>query len=73
MSGTKISTPFRTLTPAYGRDYTSAAKASTDFFAGKDFKLQPEDQYCAIFDFEPGTQVVLRYNKLRNTTTVTTK
>lgn len=66
----KISTNFRTLTPAYGRDYTSAAKASADFFNSKDFKLQPEDQLCSILDFTPGTLVVLRYNKLRNTTTV---
>ena len=26
-----------TLTPAYGRDYTSKAKAEKDFRAGKDF------------------------------------
>lgn len=29
-----------TVTPAYGRDYTSAAKAKADWEAGKDFILQ---------------------------------
>lgn len=67
----KISTNFRTLTPAYGRDYFERNAAKIAFLGGMDFKLQPEDQLCSFSDFTPGTKVILRYNKLRSTTTVT--
>jgi hypothetical protein len=63
-----------TLTPAYGRDYTSKAKAIADWEAGKDFILN---------DFEsrwngkpvnisqlPG-KVLIRYGKLRKVTQYT--
>lgn len=59
-----------TLTPAYGRDYTSAAAARADFDAGKDFIL---NEYGHRYDGKPinkeqipqGTNVKIRYAQLR--------
>jgi hypothetical protein len=59
--------------PAYGRDYSSAAKAKADFLAGKDFSMLSIDQggaYCSRSDFAPGTVVNLRYKKLMSATCV---
>lgn len=55
-----------TLTPAYGRDYKSAAAAKADFFAKKDFVgTNPFGSgNCSISDFAPGVQVRIRYKKL---------
>lgn len=60
-----------TLTPAYGRDYTSAAKVKADWEAGKDFIIADMfDKY----DGKPvnkqdadraGMQVMIRYSGLR--------
>lgn len=60
-----------TLTPAYGRDYTSAAKVKADWEAGKDFIITDMfDKY----DGKPvnkqdadraGMQVMIRYSGLR--------
>jgi hypothetical protein len=47
-----------TLTPAYGRDYTSAADTVAAFNAGKDFVL------ASVFHGS-GDRVCLRYSKLR--------
>ena len=60
----KITQDYRVVTPAYGRDYTAATKAQADFLAGKDFKIQPENVYCSIEDFESGVVVNIRFNKL---------
>lgn len=57
-----------TLTPVYGRDYTSASKAKQAFIDGQDFRINDLDKrgtYCSIRDFEEGDQVCIRYNKLR--------
>lgn len=59
-----------TLTPAYGRDYTSAAAARADFDAGKDFIL---NEHGHRYDgkpinkeqIPPGTNVKIRYAQLR--------
>ena len=63
-----------TLTPAYGRDYTSKAKAEADLRAGKDFILR---DISSQYDGKPvglsdltGQTVILRYGKLRKTATV---
>lgn len=52
------------LTPAYGRDYKSAADAIVAFFGGKDWKLASvgyRGTYCSVRDFAPGVTVNLRY------------
>lgn len=59
-----------TLTPAYGRDYKSGSDAREDFEAGLDFILNdissPYDgKPCSIRDFSDGTDIKLRYKKLR--------
>lgn len=59
-----------TLTPAYGRDYRSKTSAIADLEAGKDFILNDyaskwNGKPCSILDFEPGTQVKVRYKQLR--------
>lgn len=55
-----------TLSPAYGRDYKSAASAIADYKAGKDFRLEPSGQYCSIRDFSG--PVKIRYAKLTRAT-----
>ena len=58
-----------TVSPAYGRDYTSADAARKDWAAGKDFvegmsgKLINKDQ-------TEGLTVNIRYNRLRRITGV---
>lgn len=51
-----------TVTPAYGRDYTSKAKALADWHAGKDFIHQPTGRYIGIHE-ATGT-VHIRYSNL---------
>jgi hypothetical protein len=51
-----------TVTPAYGRDYKSAAKAIADWKDGKDFKLAMTGQYCSIRDGID--DVWIRYDRL---------
>jgi hypothetical protein len=60
-----ITESYKTVTPAYGRDYKSKATVEKDFRDGKDFYLEPEHVLCSIRDFEACT-VNLRYNKLRS-------
>lgn len=55
------------VSPAYGRDYKSAAQAKTDFLEGKDFKLETiglGGTYCSVCDFAPGVKVNVRYARL---------
>ncbi len=60
-----------TVTPAYGRDYTSAAKAKSDWDSGKDFVLNSfrGSAYCSSADFPPSVTVVIRYAQMRKVTT----
>jgi len=55
------------LTPAFGRDYSSAAAAKADFVSGKDFVLNTPwgSTLCSCRDFAPGAQITIRYAKLR--------
>lgn len=64
----KISTPYCELSPAYGRDYKSAAEAKASFIEGKDWTgdYNLGFKYCSVRDFEDGVPVLLRYNKLKS-------
>ena len=58
-----------TLTPAYGRDYKSAAEAIEAYKSGKDFVLHDPTSrwngcYCSIRDNLK--DVYIRYNKNRD-------
>jgi hypothetical protein len=61
---------YATLSPGYGRDYTSGQAAQKDFEAGKDFMIHapPEHmgRYCSIRDFVPNAKVRIRYAKLHH-------
>jgi hypothetical protein len=57
-----------TLTPAYGRDYSTGKAAIADFLAGKDFSLASifhGSGYVSVRDFVAGDRVSIRYGKLR--------
>lgn len=63
-----------TLTPAYGRDYTSKAKLLADFNEDKDFIYHPHNGRSLPINksqiLEEGTKTVLfRYAKLRRSFT----
>lgn len=58
------------LLPAYGRDYTSAAKAEAAFRGGVDFKT-PARGYTSCRDFKLGSKITIRYNAMANTTIFT--
>lgn len=57
-----------TLSPAYGRDYSSKEKVLADLRAGKDFVMNPSGRYCNLDDLaeEPNsTTIAVWYAKLR--------
>jgi hypothetical protein len=57
------------VTPAYGRDYSSRAKALADWHAGKDFVVALTSQYISKRDASDlGLEVWIRYDKLRKLT-----
>ena len=63
-----------TLTPAYGRDYTTAKAVKADWDAEKDFIIQ---QFGHRYDGKPankpqlkGERVIIRYNRLMKTVMV---
>lgn len=63
-----------TLTPAYGRDYTSVTDVKTAFLNGCDFILQDvTSQWYGkptnVLDMKPGTKVRIRYFKLARVAT----
>lgn len=63
-----------TLTPAYGRDYSSAKAAIADFLAGKDFSLASlfhGSGYVSKADFEPRDRISIRFSRLRKVCTYT--
>lgn len=64
----KITTPYCELSPAYGRDYKTQTEAKTAFNEGKDWAgdFNLGFKTCSIRDFEDGTPVLLRYNKLKS-------
>jgi len=54
-----------TLTPAYGRVYTTKRQVLADYNAGKDFISQPDGRYINIEDIirNLATHVKIRYGK----------
>lgn len=61
----------RTWSPAYGRDYKSAAAVLRDFEAGKDFSVgSGGGPYISIRDLEIGEEVSIRYARLTEVTRV---
>ena len=65
MSEARISQNYRSLTPAYGRDYKSKAAVENDWKAEKDFILQPDGRPINRQQFMPGVKVNIRYANLR--------
>jgi tRNA A37 threonylcarbamoyladenosine synthetase subunit TsaC/SUA5/YrdC len=68
----------KTLTPAYGNDYTSAKEIKAAFEAGQDFILRDITSRwnglpTNISDWEKGQEIVLRYKKMENITVYTIK
>ena len=52
------------VTPAYGRDYTTAKAAKADWKAGKDFQDTASGSYVNKDGAEKlGLQVIIRFNK----------
>lgn len=64
-----------TLTPAYGRDYKSAAAAIKDFEGGKDFQYHKgvDTGYVGKSDFADGAKVKIRYNRITDAVMHTVK
>lgn len=63
-----------TLTPAYGRDYSSKAAVLADFNNERDFMTNTFDEPSRLINrqqIRAGTQVTFRYAKLRKTFSVT--
>lgn len=60
---------YRTVTPAYGRDYKSAKVVRQDWANGKDFIIQPEGKYINKEDADRSNlTIMIRYNQLRRIT-----
>lgn len=66
-----LSENYRTLTPAYGRDYKSQKEIESDFNANKDFILNPDGIYINKEQIKPGTKVQLRYARMMKVHVVT--
>ena len=66
---------YHTLTPAYGRDYTSKAKAEADLRSGKYFVLNAPQgtTYCSVRDFRKGDVLNVRYKRQRSVASFTLK
>lgn len=64
---------YHVVSPAYGRDHHSAPEAEIAFLRGDDFKNEAltGGTYCSVRDFAKGTQVEVRYAKMRRLTIVT--
>ena len=64
-----------TLTPAYGRDYSNATDAITDYLDGKDFiyhdvTTKDKGKYCSCRDLH-NQRIKIRYNKNQDVTFTT--
>ncbi len=66
---------YHTLTPAYGRDYSSKASAEKDLRSGKDFVIHAPQgtTYCSVRDFREGDVLNVRYKQQRNIASFTLK
>lgn len=63
---TQLTDNYRSLTPAYGRDYKNKKEVLEAFNSEKDFILQPEGAYINKQQIATGVTVNIRYNKLRS-------
>jgi len=59
------------VAPAYGRDYSSANDAVTDWVEGKDFRIismasQYYGSYCSCRDFDSGDVIEIRFDRKTN-------
>lgn len=59
-----------TVTPAYGRDYKTAAAAKAAWKSGKDFLLRDitsryDGKPCSCRDFAAGARVAIRFDNMR--------
>lgn len=70
---TLLTDNYRSLTPAYGRDYKSMKAVKADFDAQKDFVLQPEGCYINKQQIAKGVTVNIRYKQLREVCPITVK
>ena len=66
----KITQDYKTLTPAYGRDYTRLADVKEDLVSGRDFIFNDitspwDGKPINIDQFAKGVKVRIRYNKNR--------
>lgn len=64
-----------TVVPAYGRDYQSAEAATAAWSSGTDFILMDREspwygKPISQRDVDPGTEVRIRYARLRRVVTV---
>jgi hypothetical protein len=66
----KITENYRSLSPAYGRDFKSAKDAKDSFLSGKDWIDSASGSYCSVSDFAAGVTVNLRYKKLHSVAVV---
>ena len=59
---------YHTLTPAYGRDYSSKASAKEGLRSGQDFIIHAPQgtTYCSVRDFRKGDVLNVRYKQQRN-------
>jgi hypothetical protein len=64
---------YRTLTPAYGRDYKNKAEVLAAFNAENDFFLQPEGCYINKQQIASGVTVNIRFKGMRNITVIKVK
>lgn len=69
----QLTTNFKSLTPAYGRDYKSKQAVIDDFEANKDFILQPEGVYINKEQIAKGVTVNIRYKKQAHVCTIIVK
>lgn len=67
-----------TLTPAYGRDYTSAKSVKADFDGNKDFVIADvfggqAGRYINKEQLPVGSSVMIRFKQLRSVTVIKVK
>jgi len=62
-----------TVTPSYGRDYTSVEKLMADWNANKDFTCVNGHTQINKQDAQPGMTIRFRYAKLKKVHVITIK
>lgn len=63
---------YKECVPAYGRDYKSQKEVKADWFADKDFRVEPEGFYInRLSAIKFGIAVTIRYSKLQKVIVIT--